>query len=1225
MKQLSIYITFLCLLANHSFAQEITGMEYFFDSDPGAGNGIFVDITDTDELDLNYTFPLDGLVFGLHDLYIRLQDSDGNWSLTNKKQFLFFEGNTNFEIDGLEYFVDEDPGIGEALFVDLPNSPVINQAVNLDLSSFQPGFHLLYIRIKDTNGSYSLAMAKPIFISNGENNSNTLARLEYFIDDDPGYGNGRQIALNNASEFDDELELDLSGVAQGIHQLFLRVQDNYGAWSLSQRHQIVVFPGNGMELNLTQIEYYYDEDPGFGNGFQVNVNSAIVDSNLVFVVPENLSLGEHILHVRAKDQNGRWSHINSTNIFACPGGPAQAGFRPIRFGNTFSFVDTSKNVLTYSWDFGDGSTSTLSNPIHEFGFGAFTITQIVENGCNSDTAYFTVEVKGVEDYTPKQAGLGGDIFMTIYGGGFDENTTIQIVNGSTIINASETNAVNYTTFNAMFDLHFTTTSGYYDLIIDIDGVDVITIEDAILINEAIYPKCISTIEGPDVWRRNRNTTFELVIENTGNINAKGVATFLLVPSDVEITILAENKYSLYDTTETFIYYDSTTAKVYDIEYDEVRDIVEGLRYDFIEIDSFNRQPYNGKIYDLLIPNIPGNSSISIPFRAISSTNGDMDLKTFTANINLFGSPATPQWCDMVENLGDMGLDAAYNMADESNNKWLQALLGTAKAGREHLKLAAQYYGMKSGGVSSGEAYAKVYGGGALDKANAYALKTAGEIVADQGLGQLSEIDAAAISRLQGRSKEMAKRILKSDDVGMRNMRQRIQDRLLDQIRDATTEAGRRDALWNAYKKINDYNDAKDYLTKTLQFLDACPDLNNVKDDILNELDKMLNQEDEKTKKTEVINATDPNAIYGPQGYNATYIKNNRNTHYIVAFENVDTATAAAQIVEIYDTIDVSKFDASTFEFSHVMIAGELIRFPNNRQQYVTEHDMRPEKDLIVRINATFNDSTGIIYWKLFSLDPNTGDLVTDPFAGFLNPNVTSPEGEGSVSYNVMLKSDLVHNTTTTNRASIIFDDNDAILTNTWQNTIDDVAPSSNISADYHIVNDSTVMIGFEGSDEGSGIKFYEVYVSNNNQDFIPYASSFGDSILIERGTDPELFLYCIAVDSVGLKETKNSADIMVMFSPTAVVENLLAKESILIYPNPNNGIFYLRSKLEHNQEIKLQVADIQGKIVHQSSIDHPKGYLETTIIPDKIYKGIYFVKITDVNGKILATDKLIVQ
>lgn len=66
-------------------------------------------------------------------------------------------------------------------------------------------------------------------------------------------------------------------------------------------------------------------------------------------------------------------------------------------------------------------------------------------------------------------------------------------------------------------------------------------------------------------------------------------------------------------------------------------------------------------------------------------------------------------------------------------------------------------------------------------------------------------------------------------------------------------------------------------------------------------------------------------------------------------------------------------------------------------------DLRPAKNLLVRIEASLNN-TGLARWTFTSIDPDTGQpLPADDPDGFLPPNVNSPEGEGSVSFIVKPK------------------------------------------------------------------------------------------------------------------------------------------------------------------------------------------------------------------------------
>jgi len=63
------------------------------------------------------------------------------------------------------------------------------------------------------------------------------------------------------------------------------------------------------------------------------------------------------------------------------------------YNTTFSFSDLSSGSIAWLWDFGDGITSTLQNPIHTFsGAGIYSVTQIAYNqfGC-SDTFRIIVQ------------------------------------------------------------------------------------------------------------------------------------------------------------------------------------------------------------------------------------------------------------------------------------------------------------------------------------------------------------------------------------------------------------------------------------------------------------------------------------------------------------------------------------------------------------------------------------------------------------------------------------------------------------------------------------------------------------------------------------------------------------------------------------------------------------------------------------------------------------------
>lgn len=60
---------------------------------------------------------------------------------------------------------------------------------------------------------------------------------------------------------------------------------------------------------------------------------------------------------------------------------------------TLTFINTSANATSYQWNFGDGTTSTLSHPVHTYSFpGSFQITLKVTGMDGSDSTCKLVSI-----------------------------------------------------------------------------------------------------------------------------------------------------------------------------------------------------------------------------------------------------------------------------------------------------------------------------------------------------------------------------------------------------------------------------------------------------------------------------------------------------------------------------------------------------------------------------------------------------------------------------------------------------------------------------------------------------------------------------------------------------------------------------------------------------------------------------------------------------------------
>jgi hypothetical protein len=236
-----------------------------------------------------------------------------------------------------------------------------------------------------------------------------------------------------------------------------------------------------------------------------------------------------------------------------------------------------------------------------------------------------------------------------------------------------------------------------------------------------------------------------------------------------------------------------------------------------------------------------------------------------------------------------------------------------------------------------------------------------------------------------------------------------------------------------------------------------------------------------------VASQDPNTKTGADGIGPSrYIGGASPLAYGIQFENVETATAPAQDVVVTDQLDPARFDLSTFSLGPISFGDDLVVPPAGSQQFTTDVDLRPEQDLLARIQVTFSQATGLVTWSFSSIDPATGLPTDDPLAGFLPPNVTPPEGDGLVTFTVAPLAGLVTGDTISNQASIVFDTNPAILTPVWTNTIDKATPVSAVTALPPVQTSPRFTVSWSGSDAHSGIRSHTVYVSENGGPFEPF-------------------------------------------------------------------------------------------------------------------------------------------
>ena len=232
-----------------SVPSNLSRLEYFINSDPGFGNGTSISMSSQPNVNLPLVLNVSNTPNGINNVFIRALDVNGVWSITNHYSFIKANLNIPSPIVKVEYFVNNDPGFGQASSLSLPTaSNINNQAVNLDISTAPNGVNNVYVRAKDSTGTWSITNSISFIKVSATGN---VEAIEYFIDNDPGFGLAMPFAFSAPSQNINNytFNVDVSSSSVGNHQLFIRAKDVNGKWSLTN----VLSYNKTINVGITQI------------------------------------------------------------------------------------------------------------------------------------------------------------------------------------------------------------------------------------------------------------------------------------------------------------------------------------------------------------------------------------------------------------------------------------------------------------------------------------------------------------------------------------------------------------------------------------------------------------------------------------------------------------------------------------------------------------------------------------------------------------------------------------------------------------------------------------------------------------------------------------------------------------------------------------------------------------------------------------------------------------
>ena len=1077
---MKIFFTLLLLaLTGILHAQQINTIEYFFDNDPGVGSGTKMTLNSA-TLDSTVNFAISGLTSGVHILNIRLKNSSNTWGTTYQSPVLIATGTDGSPtITNAEYFFDTDPGFGKGQSMAV-NQAALDSVLNLPITGLTSGVHLLNIRLKDANNSWSTTYQSGILIVNGAVGNTTIVSAEYYFDKDPGFGNGQSLPINKAA-LDSVVNFSVTGLTPGSHTIYVRLKNSSDSWSFAGQGSFLLSDGTPGIPQVKSLEYFSNADSGVSkNAILPLTPGASLDTSISVFVADN-NTDSSILGLRLANQTGQIGNVALTSINLCDLYKPVGGFRRVRFGNSYSFVDSSlynttkqirwmvNNVVDTLYN-----NSTLFNYTAPSGFvGTMTIGEIVGSGCRVDTTLLEIQGTGIESFSPYMGAVGRDFVLNIYGAGLDTLATVFLQHGSTVIYPYDKSAYDGKLLSAIFDFHNAPASndpfhGYtdtYELHVHFsDGRDTVILQAVGMVNAlacALYG-------GLD---RSLSITCDRVAEANGVF----VTADLTGPDAIRTGIwnyyslnVANVGYSLAKETPVWIYFPAE----YDVQFD-LNWRVPAAMPDSALVDSFPPDVYTAidtvidgvhrryKVYGLIPPFINPGQTWTVDFK-IRTTQLAADTIEYWVQQPMFGSPPGPGWLGCLHD----GLGYA-------------PIIGCGVSLYDYL-VPDKYYGTSAGFPAS---YRSDFSHGILRGA----FKDAQNFTMTLGGVALS---------CSGASKAAAK-VLSTDAV----------------------------------KKLTNFEKWADRTNSTYQngVLAKCgPPIAMIK---------------KKLKDIAKVLSFDPNHLVGNSDYDDVrhFVGNFSPQNYRVSFENNPSATAPAQHVYIVDTLDPAKFVLSTFRFTGYRIGDSSYPVPPTRGQVIQTAGIKYYNDVQVQFVGSLDTTTGIVRMDFFTMDATGTRLVGDSsLKGFLPPDIDGMSGTGEIGFSVFAEN-LPTLSTFSNRAVIYFDNNAPIPTNTWMNTIDKTAPTGSIVKAIP-VNDSTVNLVVQKGDVGSGFNFNELFVKGPGDTvFNALGQGSGDTLTFVGTPNQAYQVFTKAFDKVGNRQIKDSvADLSFTVMGTPLPTHLLS-------------------------------------------------------------------------------------
>jgi PKD repeat protein len=1101
-----------------------------------------------------------------------------------------------------EYFIDTDPGNGNGTALNVGTSgTTVNFAATVPLGSLSAGFHFVAIRTKDTDGKWGLFESRGFYISTATANAGNITAAEYFIDSDPGIGNGTALNVGATSTtVNFTATVPLGSLSAGFHFVAIRTRDANGKWGLFENRGFYV---TGQTTNVSDIiaaEYYFDSDPGVGSGTAISISFATSNYTDSLILPlGSLPIGNHRIAIRVKNADGQWSLLENKQFNICTRNGPQSKINFHIENNQAFFTNLSTDNDTTLWKFGDATTDTVLNPIKTYSAaGNYNLQLISKNICANDTLFQIIPIMGIQRINANKGGNNGVATVVFDGNGFSPTTPLKLERSGVILLPSDKLFISTNRIIGYFNLTGADT-GRYNVIANLSGGPLDTLKNGFTINLA-QPPLVSMVKGGRNPARTGLMIRLMRLQNQGNEDAIMLPFATLIgykPGTISLASLESfvdlaNK-GIFQSTLNYLSANSISPDVINaIDIDTSRK-KQLLAYYRVKVPAESNVSNYYRINNSSGLIAYDNSSVTYPplFKSTIAIN-DIAAPNARDCMNSFLKKAVKK--NINVSISDVAWNSCFNTAFDTLAKSVRDIVKDISQQNKSIPMKSMFAtllvqmsqcaasGMPASLTST--QFEKIVKDVTYNWLYLENIDSIGRPCVDTTETLVFRQEALS-NKGSNQIKSLSQRTESDDCPGAA-----ISPEIFEQCQPYLDACGKIEKLGKADELIF-LQFGKKIFAKFLTVFDkACK----------------VNTGSVFCEKFCEQTSVDPNVKYGPgDNTNLKHINYLHNYGYTIFFENLASATAPAAYVEITDTLDMTKLDISTFQTGGFGWGDSAVFTDANRGDYSLLKDLQPGKPNKLRVDVRIDTLTGIVKWKFFTLDPITLQLTDDPAEGFLPPNTDGIKGAGYVSFSIKAKPGVTSGAVINNKASIIFDQNAPIVTPVWQHIVDTTKPQSRVAQLPAIISTLKFEVKWSGSDAHAGIEQFAVYVSVNDSIFKlwkNFTAAISDTFTGEFNKTYKFF--SVAVDKAGNFE---DAPVNPLATPDAVTTLQVAtsvtnleKEKVLIYPTVTTGIVHIKG----DKMLQAELFSVTGQKLANYQI-RTTG----TIDLSNFASGVYFLKL----------------